>query len=120
MCRQNGELKAYGGGLLSSYGELEYCLSDIPERRQFNPEEAENEGFPITEFQPLYYIAESFDDAKEKLRSIQTIHSCFTQKKITIFFLNFRKYFLSVPRPFDIRYNAYTQSVELLDKKVRN
>lgn len=35
---------------------------------------------------------------------------------VKIIFL-FRKYFLSVPRPFDIRYNAYTQSIELLDKK---
>lgn len=68
MCRQDDGLKAYGGGLLSSYGELEYCLSEEPERRQFDPDEAENKGFPITEYQPLYYIAESFDDAKEKLR----------------------------------------------------
>jgi phenylalanine-4-hydroxylase len=27
LCRQDGELKAYGAGLLSSFGELEWCLS---------------------------------------------------------------------------------------------
>jgi phenylalanine-4-hydroxylase len=27
LCRQGGELKAYGAGLLSSFGELEWCLS---------------------------------------------------------------------------------------------
>lgn len=70
MCRQDGGLKAYGGGLLSSYGELEYCLSEIPERREFDPEEAGTKGFPITEYQPLYYIADSFEDAKEKLRLV--------------------------------------------------
>lgn len=66
--RQDGELKAYGAGLLSSYGELEYCMSDVPERKQFDPEEVANKGFPVTEYQPLYYITESFDDAKDKLR----------------------------------------------------
>ena len=27
VTRQNGQLKAYGAGLLSSFGELEWCLS---------------------------------------------------------------------------------------------
>ena len=27
ITRQHGELKAYGAGLLSSFGELEWCLS---------------------------------------------------------------------------------------------
>merc|ERR1712142_1075731 len=38
ITRQNGELKAYGAGLLSSFGELEWCLSGKPELRTFDPE----------------------------------------------------------------------------------
>lgn len=67
LCRQDGQIKAYGAGLLSSYGELEYCLTDRPELRSFDPEKTGVQEYPITEYQPLYYVAESFEDAKEKL-----------------------------------------------------
>jgi hypothetical protein len=29
--------KAFGAGLLSSFGELQYCLTDKPEVREFDP-----------------------------------------------------------------------------------
>lgn len=67
LCRQNGEIKAFGAGLLSSYGELEYCLTDKPELRNFDPEKTGVQTYPITEYQPIYYVAESFQDAKDKL-----------------------------------------------------
>lgn len=52
VCKQNGQLKAFGAGLLSSFGELEvpngsttlsnsmpkYCLSDKPKLLPFDPE----------------------------------------------------------------------------------
>ena len=53
ICRQGGELKAYGAGLLSSFGELEYCLSDKPELKPFDPEKTALQKYPITEFQPV-------------------------------------------------------------------
>lgn len=95
MCRQNGKPKAYGAGLLSSFGELQYCLSDKPEIRPFEPVKTAEQKYPITEFQPVYFISESFEDAKEKMKS----------------------YASTIPRPFTVRYNPYTQSVEVLDDK---
>ncbi|XP_072915841.1 LOW QUALITY PROTEIN: phenylalanine-4-hydroxylase [Hemitrygon akajei] len=93
LCKQNNEIKAYGAGLLSSFGELQYCLTDKPDRRPFNPEVTAIQKYPITSFQPVYYVAESFEDAKEKVR----------------------KYAATIPRPFSVHYNSYTQSVEVLD-----
>ena len=37
LCREKGEIRAYGAGLLSSYGELLHSLSDKPEQREFDP-----------------------------------------------------------------------------------
>lgn len=67
LCRQNGELKAYGAGLLSSFGELEYSLSGKPELRAFDPASTAVQKYPITEYQPIYFVAEDFEDAKEKM-----------------------------------------------------
>lgn len=95
MCRQNGELKAYGAGLLSSFGELEYCMTDKPEIRPFDPPKTGLQKYPITQYQPVYYVSESFEDAKEKM-------------------IAFAK---TIPRSFSVRYNPYTQNVEILNSK---
>jgi hypothetical protein len=68
VCRQQGQIKAYGAGLLSSFGELEYCLSDKPELRTFEPSVTGVTKYPVTEYQPVYYVAESFASAKAKVR----------------------------------------------------
>ena len=66
LCRQEGELKAYGAGLLSSYGELQYCLTDKPEHKDFDPKITGATKYSITQYQSVYYVAESFESAKEK------------------------------------------------------
>lgn len=66
ICRQDGELKAYGAGLLSSSDELLYSLTDKPEFRNYEPEVTAMTEYPMTEFQSIYYVADSFESAKEK------------------------------------------------------
>lgn len=66
LCREDGQLKAYGAGLLSSYAELQYCLTNEPEIRDFEPVVTGVTKYPITKFQETYYVAESFENAKEK------------------------------------------------------
>jgi phenylalanine-4-hydroxylase len=46
VCRQDGALKAYGAGLLSSFGELEYALSDKPKHLPFSCEKMSNQAYP--------------------------------------------------------------------------
>nr|KAF6369960.1 phenylalanine hydroxylase [Myotis myotis] len=93
LCKQGDSIKAYGAGLLSSFGELQYCLSDKPMLLPLELEKTAIQEYTITEFQPLYYVAESFNDAKEKVRNFAA----------------------TIPRPFSVRYDPYTQRIEVLD-----
>ncbi|KAL1245424.1 Phenylalanine-4-hydroxylase [Trichinella spiralis] len=93
LCEQEGKRKAYGAGLLSSFGELQYCLTDEPEVYPFNPEITATTEYPITSYQPKYFLAQSFENAKEQLI----------------------KWASAISRPFNIRYDPYTQRIQILD-----
>lgn len=57
-----GEFKAYGSGLLSSYGELEHCIeSPDVQRYPFQLEWVVNQYFEIDHYQPLLFVVDSFD-----------------------------------------------------------
>ena len=94
--------KAFGAGLLSSFGELEYAMGlgrgngggagpDKPQVVDWDPFAAGEQDYPITTYQPLYYQAKSFTDAKT---SMQQFSSTFA-------------------RQFHVRYNPYTQALEV-------
>ena len=68
LCKQRGELRAYGAGILSSYGELQHALSDNPEKRPFDPEKTAVQKYTDEDLQPIYFIAESFDDMMKKMK----------------------------------------------------
>lgn len=97
LCKQDGQIKAYGAGLLSSFGELEYSMSGKPKILPFEPAAASEQEYPITEYQPIYYLAESFADARAKLH----------------------EYAASIPKSAVFRYNPYTQSIETLNSKAQ-
>lgn len=96
MCKQglNGELRAYGAGLLSSYGELIHCLSGKPELRPFDPEKAALQKYQDQDYQEVYFVAESFDQAQDQLRS----YVC-----------------NKLQRRFEVYYDPNTQSIHILD-----
>lgn len=62
LIRSGNELRAYGSGLLSSYGELEYSLkSPDVQRYPVQMEWVINQYFEIDHYQPLLFIIDSFD-----------------------------------------------------------
>jgi phenylalanine-4-hydroxylase len=106
LCYEDGKPKAYGAGLLSSFGELEYSCADYrpaggtddrPEIRRWIPEEAATQAYPITTYQPIYYCAESMEDAKLRMKDFCANH---------------------INRPFGVRYLHQTNTVEV-DRAVR-
>ncbi|KAH9525214.1 hypothetical protein Btru_000666 [Bulinus truncatus] len=95
LCRQNGELRAYGAGMLSSYGELQNCLSGAPDIKEFNPAVTAVQEYKDDDFQPILFVVDSFDEMMMKMR----------------------QYVASLERPFDFKFDPYTQSVNILDSK---
>ncbi|XP_049695447.2 tryptophan 5-hydroxylase 1 [Helicoverpa armigera] len=93
LCRQaDGSFRVYGAGLLSSVAELQHALVTPEKIKRFDPEVTVNEECIITSYQNAYYYTDSFEEAKEKMRAFAD----------------------SIQRPFGVRYNPYTQSVEVL------
>ncbi|XP_066991844.1 tryptophan 5-hydroxylase 1 isoform X2 [Anabrus simplex] len=92
LCKQEGQLRVYGAGLLSSVAELRHAVSAPEKIKRFDPDITCKEECIITAFQNAYYYTDSFEEAKEKMRA----------------------YAGRIQRPFGVRYNPYTQSVEVL------
>jgi phenylalanine-4-hydroxylase len=60
---ENGELKAYGAGILSSYGEIDEFRE--MEHRPLDLIEMGTADYDITHYQPVLYRAESLDEVRE-------------------------------------------------------
>ncbi|CAG9863604.1 unnamed protein product [Phyllotreta striolata] len=97
LAKQNGDLKVYGAGLLSSVAELKHAIASTDKVKRFDPEVTCRQECIITDYQLGYWYTDSFEEAKEKMRT-------FAER---------------IKRPFGIRYNPYTQSVEVLSNETK-
>ncbi len=68
MVEHEGDIKAYGAGLLSSFGELEHAFSDQVERRPFNLEQVLNHEYTYSGMQKVLYVVPSYAELKEVTR----------------------------------------------------
>lgn len=68
LVEHEGDVKAYGAGLLSSYGELEHAFSTNVERRPFNLEQVINHEFTYSDMQPVLYVIPSYAELKDVTR----------------------------------------------------
>ncbi|VUZ46346.1 unnamed protein product [Hymenolepis diminuta] len=93
ICKQDGQLRAFGAGLLSSVSELKYALSDDAIRKPFIPADVVEAECMVTAYQKAYFTTGTFKEAEDIVRH---------------FVLQFK-------RPFAIRYNPFTESVEIVD-----
>jgi len=107
LLREGDDIKAFGAGLLSSFGEMEWSCSktpsltcremgsvanlDRPEILPLDPAAAARKEYPITTYQPTYFCAQSLEDAKRKL-------SCFVD---------------TMSRPFFPQYDPLTQNIRV-------
>lgn len=119
LVREASGIKAYGAGLLSSFGELEYACGNqdasrigapvdtapatveqtpaSPRLLPWAPEVAAGTAYPITSYQPLYFVADGLADAKKRMRGFCE----------------------ALQKPFHARYNTLTSSV-WVDRAVRS
>uniref|UniRef100_A0A2I3HLY6 Tyrosine hydroxylase n=1 Tax=Nomascus leucogenys TaxID=61853 RepID=A0A2I3HLY6_NOMLE len=88
LCKQNGEVKS-----VMPLASCQHCLSEEPEIRAFDPEAAAVQPYQDQTYQSVYFVSESFSDAKDKLRS----------------------YASRIQRPFSVKFDPYTLAIDVLD-----
>jgi phenylalanine-4-hydroxylase len=83
LIREDGKVRVYGSGLVSSHSESEYSLKgtwekkdhcaedctvrDVAEWRPFDLERVCETDFEIDHFQPIYYVLESFEQLRDAM-----------------------------------------------------
>ncbi|CAJ1393868.1 unnamed protein product [Effrenium voratum] len=113
LLREGGQVKAFGAGVLSSFGEMEWACSGAPsqecrdmgsmkdllqpELRPLDPWEAARQEYPITTYQPVMFCADSLQDAKHKISQFCD----------------------SLTRPFFPQYDPLTQNIRVTKSVLR-
>ncbi|MBI4150330.1 phenylalanine 4-monooxygenase [Candidatus Woesearchaeota archaeon] len=69
VCRENGKLKAYGAGNLSSFIDLERCVSKQVKHLPFDVKRVVNTPYDPTKQAIVLFVVKSFDDALREIRS---------------------------------------------------
>ena len=65
-------LRIFGAGILSSFGETKYCLSDEATRHPFSVEHTMDTPYKKDEFQSQYFVIESYEQLYHSVPEIRT------------------------------------------------
>ena len=95
LCIQNNKKKIYGAGILSSVGEIEWCMSDKPKFSPFDIFKIANQPYSITKMQDIYFLASSFSEMKKEVM----------------------KFADTIKKPFNITYSLEDDTLEV-DRKI--
>ncbi|MDQ3800686.1 MAG: phenylalanine 4-monooxygenase [Acidobacteriota bacterium] len=68
LIREGGEIKAFGAGLLSSFGELAHAFTDNVERRPFDLKQVISTSYDYSDMQPVLYVIPSYAELKDVTR----------------------------------------------------
>ena len=72
VIRQNGVIKLYGSGLISSHGECTRVLAGGCEVKEFDLDAVLNQEFDTGAMQPVLYAVESFDQIYEATKQAES------------------------------------------------
>lgn len=72
VMHQDGKIKVYGSGLISSHGECTHVVNGGPEIRDFNLDQVLDTVVDVSHMQPVLYAIESFDQIYEATKEAES------------------------------------------------
>jgi phenylalanine-4-hydroxylase len=84
LIREDGQLKIYGAGIISSKGETEFCLGNKAIRRDFDVTTIFNTRFRTDRIQEEYFVIESFEQLYNSLPEIEKFIQAFIEKEVAV------------------------------------
>jgi phenylalanine-4-hydroxylase len=69
LCKENGDLKVYGAGLLSSIGESKFALSETPKKINYKLNEVLQTKFHTDSYQDHYFVIENLTALTDSIDS---------------------------------------------------
>lgn len=73
LIRENGQLRIYGAGILSSAGETKYSISHEPQHHEFDVQQMANTPYRKDVFQTEYFIIDSYEQLYESIPLVKEI-----------------------------------------------
>lgn len=71
LCREDGQTKVYGSGLISSAGDAANALGPKCDRRPFTLQAVIEQPFEIDRFQDVLFVVDSFDQLFEAVEEVK-------------------------------------------------